>query len=205
LPQVQEAARNGKRPDASHTRFDLAGRTLGIIGFGAIGQRVAQIAVALGMQVLVYTRTPDPALIQACGASVVTLEHLLTQADFVSMHAAATHDGTPILTAAHLARLKPTTFVINTARGSLIDEQALIAALEAGHLAGAGLDVVTEEPIRADHPLLKLPNVIVTPHALGVTGDARLAIKHGVIHALRLLLKGEPPPFIATPGGSGTR
>ncbi|MCI1986663.1 MAG: D-2-hydroxyacid dehydrogenase [Lactobacillus sp.] len=141
--------------------IELNDKTLGVIGFGHIGQKVIQIAQALDMHILVATRTPRS---DRDGIHFTTQADLLANSDFVSLNlplTAATHH---MLNADTLATMKPTSFLINTARGGLIDEAALIQALQAHTIAGAGLDVQEHEPLAPDSPLFTLPNVIVTPH-----------------------------------------
>jgi D-3-phosphoglycerate dehydrogenase / 2-oxoglutarate reductase len=151
----------GERPSIRR----LSESTLGIVGFGRIGEALGRRALALGMQV-VATDPMRPALeIEASGARSVALAELLRISDFVSVHAAKSADSPAILDAAALAQMKPTAFVVNVARGGLVDEAALDEALRAGRLAGAALDILDPEPPPPDAPLLTAPNVLVTPHA----------------------------------------
>lgn len=189
----------GEGPDHLPLGIELRGKNLGIIGFGAIGQSLARMAQGIGMGILIYTCAPDPEAVKACNGRLVSLEELLANADYVSMHASAAPDGSPILDARRLALMRRGAFFVNTARGSLVDEKALIAALKSGRLAGAGLDVVADEPVQAGNPLLELENVIVTPHALGVTREAAREIKLGLREALQRLLNGDLPRYIANP------
>lgn len=199
LLQQVEASRSGKRADDLPAGSELRGKTLGIIGFGAIGQSLARMARGIGMRVLIYTHTPDPEAAVACNGQFVSLEELLASADYVSIHATASPDGRSILNARHIAQMKTGACFINTARGSLVDEKALIAALESGRLDGAGLDVVADEPVQPNNPLVHMDNVIVTPHALGYTRESMLKIKRAVREALQLLLAGGLPSYIANP------
>ncbi len=136
-------------------------KTLGIIGYGSIGQEVIRIARVLDMHILVYTRTPRE---HVEGVRFVSLTTLLKESDYVSLHCPLTSQTRHLMDAAHLSMMKPSAAIINTARGALIDEQALIAALQSKQIAKAALDVQEEEPMREDNPLLMMPNVIVTPH-----------------------------------------
>ena len=157
---------------------EIAEKTLLVLGFGRIGQTVARLAQAFGMQVTVYDRFIDQAAIRAAGGVPVTeLGPALEQADMVSVHVPLSPDG-PVIGAGELARMKPTAFVVNTARGGLIDEAALATALAEGRLAGAGLDVFANEPPPPDHPLLASDRVILTPHTAGLTREcaARMSI-----------------------------
>jgi D-3-phosphoglycerate dehydrogenase len=181
---------------------ELAGKTLGIVGFGAIGRSLASMAHGMGMQILVHTRTPDPAAAASCDGQLVSLDELLEKADYVSLNLIPLPDGRPLLDESRLAQMKDGAVLINTARGSLVDEGALVAALESGKLAGAGLDVVADEPVQPDNPLLHMENVIVTPHSLGVTEETMRKIKEATREALELLLAGRLPPYIANPGAA---
>jgi phosphoglycerate dehydrogenase-like enzyme len=143
----------------------LAGRTLGILGLGRHGRPVARIAAAFGMVVLAWDRDPgreypddEPV------AERLPLDDLLARADVVSVHLKLSPSSTGLLDRERLARLRPGAILVNTARGAIVDEQALVEALAAGRLAGAGLDVFATEPLPADHPLRRAPNVVLTPH-----------------------------------------
>jgi phosphoglycerate dehydrogenase-like enzyme len=149
----------------------LRGRTLGIIGLGGVGRHVAQLAVAFGMRVIAWSPRLTEAAAATAGASRCDLDELLAAADVVSIHASLTEMSRGLLDARRLALMKPTAFLINTARGPIVDEAAMVAALTDGRLAGAGLDVFDREPLPAGHPLTMCPNVVLTPH-LGWPTDA---------------------------------
>jgi phosphoglycerate dehydrogenase-like enzyme len=143
----------------------LAGRTLGILGLGRHGRPVARIAAAFGMMVLAWDR--DSGRADADDESVrqrLPLEDLLARSDVVSVHLKLSPESTGLLNAERLARLRPGAILVNTARGAIVDEPALVEALRSGRLAGAGLDVFATEPLPADHPLRSAPNVVLTPH-----------------------------------------
>jgi D-3-phosphoglycerate dehydrogenase len=153
--------------------FDLYGKTVLIVGFGRIGTRSAKRCQAMEMQVLVYDPYLPAATIKAAGCEpVAELDAALPRADFVSIHCPKTPETVGLFNAARLARLKPTAYLVNTARGGIIDEDALYKALAGGKLAGAGLDVFNEEPTPASNPLLQLANVISAPHMAGVTRES---------------------------------
>jgi D-3-phosphoglycerate dehydrogenase / 2-oxoglutarate reductase len=153
--------------------FDLYGKTVLIVGFGRIGTRSAKRCQAMEMNVLVYDPYKPAAEIKAAGCEpVADLDAALPRADFVSIHCPKTPETVGMFNAARLARMKPTAYLVNTARGGLVDEPALHKALTSAKLAGAGLDVFVEEPTAADNPLLKLPNVISAPHMAGVTRES---------------------------------
>jgi len=152
--------------------LDLFGRTVLVVGFGRIGSRIAARCRALEMKVLVSDPYVDAALIAAAGCEPVSLAAGLPRADILTIHCPKTVETTGMIGAAQMARLKSGAFVINTARGGIVDEAALHDALVSGHLGGAGLDVFVDEPVPNDHPLLELPNVVVVPHMAGNTLEA---------------------------------
>lgn len=167
---------------------ELCGRTIGIVGYGAIGRRVAQIAMAFGMQVLVCNRSQveDPTVQQ------VPFEVLLEQADVVSLHCPLNSDSENMMNAAAFARMKQGAWLINTARGALVDESALRAALDSGHLGGAGLDVLRQEPMASDCPLYGAPRCVLTPHIAWAGVETRRRLMDVVAQNLRAYLAGTP-------------
>ncbi|MEM5313117.1 hydroxyacid dehydrogenase [Paraburkholderia sp. JHI869] len=169
----------------------LHGRTLGLIGYGQIGRSVAAIAHALGMSVRAF----DPVAAQAGAQPFVTLERsvedLLAQADVLSLHCPVNAHTRNLLDAQAIARLPDGAIVVNTARGELIDEAALVAALQSGKLAAAGLDTFRNEPLGADDPLAALPNVVLTPHVGGSTPDALDAVAVSAAETCLRYLRGE--------------
>lgn len=169
---------------------ELAGLTLGIVGYGRIGRAVANLALAFGMRVLVHSRTPPAAL--PAGVEFAGLEALLRQSDIVSLHCPLTPETHQLVNATSLAQMKPGAFLINTGRGSLVDEAALATALNDGQLAGAGLDVLSTEPPPASNPLLQARNCIVTPHVGWATGAARRRLLRVAVDNLRAFLAGRP-------------
>ena len=159
--------------------MELAGRTMGIIGFGKIGQTTARIAQAFGMKVLYYDmRAPlSSEFEQMIGAKHCTgLKELLEVSDFVSLHVPHTKETDKLLGKDEFRAMKPTAYVVNAARGGEIDEEALVWALKNGEIAGAGLDVFVEEPVPFEHPLLKLDNVVLSPHVGGGAGTGRAVL-----------------------------
>src|SRR3979411_2145561 len=163
----QWSTRLGKLP------FDLYGKTLLIVGFGRIGTRIAKRCLAMEMNVLVYDPYKSAEEIRAAGCEpAADLDAALPRADFVSIHCPKTSETVGMFNAARLARMKATAYLVNTARGGIIDEPALHAALSTGKLAGAGLDVYEKEPVQPDNPLLKLSNVVSAPHMAGVTKES---------------------------------
>lgn len=152
---------------------EISGKVLGIVGLGAIGRQVASRAQALGMEVIAHDLYPDLAFSRAHGIDYVDLETLAAASDFVSLHLFATGASRHLVDERFLRLMKPSAHLVNTARGSIVDQTALVAALREGWIAGAALDVVEAEPMPLDDPLRSLPNVLVTPHLGGVTQEAR--------------------------------
>lgn len=166
---------------------ELRGQTLGIIGFGAIGQRVAQIAQIFGMQVKAYTRNPKiPSTVMFC-----TLEELFQNSDVISLHCPATAETHQMINASTLKLMKPSALLINVSRGALVDEKALYDALKEGTIAGAGLDVLVEEPPMPTHPLTQLSNCIVTPHVAWASIAAQARILQVTQENLEAYLAGK--------------
>jgi D-3-phosphoglycerate dehydrogenase len=181
------ASRLGQLP------FDLYGKTLLIVGFGRIGTRTAKRCVAMEMQVLVYDPYKSAEEIKAAGCEpVADLDAGLPRADFVSIHCPKTQETIGMFNAARLSLMKPTAYLVNTARGGLIDEKALHDALVAGKLAGAGLDVFEHEPPPVGQALHGLPNVILAPHVAGVTVEAVDRMSEQTARNILSALDGEP-------------
>jgi D-3-phosphoglycerate dehydrogenase len=173
--------------------FDLYGKTVLIIGFGRIGTRTATRCQAMEMQVLVYDPYKPAADIKAAGYEHVSdLDTALPRADFVSIHCPKTPETVGMFNAARLGRMKPAAYLINTARGGLVDEKALHDALVSGKLAGAGLDVFEQEPPPVGHSLFGLPNVILAPHVAGVTREAVDRMSEQTARNILSALDGEP-------------
>jgi glyoxylate reductase len=179
---------------------DIWGATLGIIGWGGIGQAVARRAAGFGMRVLCVSRTgPGEAQTNPLGAEWVDLPRLLAESDFISIHVPLTEATRHMIGANELAAMKSTAIIVNTARGAVIDHAALTAALEKGRLAGAGLDVTETEPIGHDDPLLKLPCVIITPHIGSASVATRLRMAELAVDNLLDVFAGHLPRCCANP------
>ncbi len=158
---------------------DVGGKTIGIAGLGRIGRAVATRAKVLKMDIVAHELYPDRDFVQDLGIELVEFDELCQRADFISLHMPNTDETQHCINSSTLGLMKPTAYLINTARGGLVNESDLVDALNSGQIAGAGLDVFEEEPVGADSPLLKMPNVIVAPHVAGVTVESveRMAIE----------------------------
>ena len=170
---------------------ELEGLTLGVVGYGAIGRRVAAIGQALGMQAIACSRSRQAGT-AADGVSFVSLDDLFARADVISLHCPLTPATDGLINATRLAGMKPTAYLINTARGGLVVESDLAEALHTGRLAGAGLDVLSQEPPPAENPLLQASNCVISPHIAWATRNARQRLIHEVAANLRSFLEGQP-------------
>jgi phosphoglycerate dehydrogenase-like enzyme len=190
IPAMDRDVRPGLWPRG--LLVQLEGQTVGLIGLGAIGGRVAHLLQPFGVRLLAATYGPDAGRATAVGARHVPVETLLRESDIVSLHLRLSADTQGYLGRSHLALMKPTAFLVNTARGGLVDKAALVDALREGRIAGAALDVFHEEPIPAGDPILGLPNVVLTPHNGGMT---REVIDAGLLRAVENIehfLSGRP-------------
>ena len=169
--------------------IELDGKTMGIVGYGAIGSAVGTVAQALGMKLLVTSRHEKPV---PEGARFVSLPELLAQSDVVSLHCPQTAENARMIDAGALAQMKDGAILLNTARGGLLDEQAVADALRSGKLLAAGMDVVSAEPIRADNPLLTAPNCFLTPHIAWAPLETRRRLQAISAENLRAFLAGKP-------------
>ncbi len=170
---------------------ELDGLSMGIVGFGQIGRAVAQRAIAFGMRVLAYDGAA-PAEVPEGVWMTTELSRIFRDADVISLHCPLTPETERLVNAERLALMKPTAYLINTARGPLIDEPALAEALGSGGLAGAGLDVLSQEPPPPDHPLLGAPNCFITPHIAWATHSARRRLLDAAVENVRAFLAGQP-------------
>jgi phosphoglycerate dehydrogenase-like enzyme len=175
--------------------IELAGRTLGLVGYGRIARRVGRALAALDMDVVAC----DPYLSDAGGVELVPLAELLDRADVISVHAPLTDDTRGLFDAAAFAAMRPGVVFVNAARGGLVDQDALLAALDSGQVGAAGLDVTDPEPLPVDHPLLQRDDVIVTPHIASSTDAGKLRLyEHAIDNALAVLA-GRTPPHVVNP------
>jgi D-3-phosphoglycerate dehydrogenase len=169
--------------------MQLNGKTLGLIGLGGIGMEVVRIARGIGMQVIAWNRSPRP----DAGVPSVALDELMARADVISLHLALTDETRGLLDAKRLARTKPGVILVNTARGALVDENALIDALRSGHIRHAGLDVFHAEPLKPDHPLARMENVTLTSHAAYRTLEASETLMRRAIDIARSIVEKKSP------------
>ena len=201
VPEAQAALRGGGRDFfASHTGEELSGRTLGLAGIGRIGTRVARIAAGFDMNVIAFDPFVDDATATAAGIELVeTLDELVSQADVVSLHLPLTAATRHLIDGERLGLMKPGSILINTARGGLVDHDALLGALELGHLSGAGLDVTDPEPLPPDHPLLHRDDVVVTPHVAAATAAGKARLYESAVTQALQVLRGECPNHLVNP------
>ena len=195
--RANEAVRRGEWP-----RLDgigIRGKTVGLIGFGSVGREVARRLKGFECRVLAFDPLIRPEIAEEYGGRLVPLEELLPQADFVSLHAPATESTIGMVNQEFLGRMKKGAFLINTARGDLVDDRALIGALESGHLKGAALDCFSQEPLDKDSPLLRLPNIILTPHTAAHTDEAVNQMGWMALKDCLAALQGERPLHIVNP------
>ena len=174
---------------------ELAGLTMGIVGFGRIGQETAKLARVFGMRVIYYD--VSPVSIPPSEAQPVDLDTLFRDSDVVSLHCPLTQANRGFVNKQRLETMKPSAFLINTSRGPLVDEPALAEALNAGRIAGAGLDVLCEEPPRADNPLLSARDCYITPHIAWATRSARQRLMESAISNVRAFLEGNPQNVVS--------
>lgn len=177
----------------------LLGKTLGVVGLGAIGSRLVELCAPLGMEVVAFDPYVDEATARVRGARLVSLPELIAQADFVQVTCPLTSETRGLIGAEQFSAMKPSAFFITTARGPVHDEAALYDALVSGDIAGAGLDVFHEEPPRPDNPLLRLDNVVATPHTAGITVEAARDIAVATAAQWHDIFDGRMPPRFLNP------
>jgi phosphoglycerate dehydrogenase-like enzyme len=177
---------------------DISGKTLGIIGCGRIGQAVAKRASGFNLRLLGHDLAPNSDA-EKLGIQFVSLDQLLAESDFISLHAALTPESRGLIGEAQLRRMKPSAYLVNTARGAIVDEAALLRALDEKWIAGAALDAYAVEPLPADHPLRTAPNLLLTPHqaSFGVETGAR--VSEAAAQAIVDLHAGRPPRWVVNP------
>ena len=202
LKRCDRDLRRGQKNDyfTDYRGIEVYGLQLGLVGLGRIGRRVAKIALALGMTVKAHDPAVLDELARGLGVELApSLEDVLRSADIVSLHIPLTDETRNILNPERLALMKPGSYLVNAARGGLVDQAALLAALESGHLHGAGLDVFPHEPPDPKSPLLQRDDVIATPHIAGATQASKDRLWSTAISQVLQVLRGERPPHLANP------
>lgn len=198
LPVLTHAVRTGTWNSMSVVRPapQLASQTVGILGLGRIGRRLFDMVRPLVSRVVVHDPVMEARGVPVAGLEWVSLDRLLAESDYVSIHAPLNNQTHHLLNAATLGRLKSNCYLINCARGPIIDEMALVDSLRLGKLAGAALDVFAQEPLPADHPLRAFPNVIITPHAAWYSTEADYRLRANPAEMIVKFLRGEPIPLL---------
>jgi D-3-phosphoglycerate dehydrogenase len=191
IPAANAETQAGKWPRMPG--ISLEGKAVGLLGLGAIGKQVAHRLCGFDCTVLAYDPLADAAFAQAYGVELCAQEEVVARSDFLSLHVPLLPETQGMVNAAFLSRMKRGAFLINTARGELVDEAALLAALQSGHLRGAALDTLAQEPPEKDNPLLALPQVIVTPHIGAHTDGATNAMGWAALRDCLAVLRGEEP------------
>ncbi|MCK4598718.1 hydroxyacid dehydrogenase [Candidatus Bipolaricaulota bacterium] len=198
LPQM-ERLRGGAWRESDAGLQELCGKTIGIVGLGGIGKALCRMLNGFDVNLLTYDPYISPAQAGEFNANLVSFKDLLEQSDYITLHAALTDKTRHLIGEQEFSMMKKTAYLVNTARGGLIDESALVKALQNGEIAGAGLDVFEPEPPRHENPLLHLPNVVVTPHMAGWSEEALYReLKEAAIE-IRLVLEGGSPHYPLNP------
>jgi D-3-phosphoglycerate dehydrogenase len=192
VPKADAGLRRGEWLKKKLNGFELSGKTLGVIGMGRIGTLVVARATAFGMTCLGYDLLIPSEEITKRGAQPTPLNDLLKQADILTLHVPLTPDTRGLISAERIAQMKPGAYIVCTARGKVIDEAALLEALDSGRIAGAALDVFAIEPV-VDSPLVKHPNVVCTPHIAAQTAEAQDRAARDIAEEILTVLRGEPP------------
>jgi phosphoglycerate dehydrogenase-like enzyme len=175
-----------------HIGIEIEDKTLGVVGLGKLGAKVAGLAKAFGMNVIAWSPNLTAERCKEVGVGYATKEELFSTADFITIHVVLSDRSRGLVGAADLARMKPTSFIVNTARGPIIDETALLETLKARKIAGAAVDVFSVEPLPVDHPFRKLDNLVLTPHLGYVTQETFIAHYNQMVEGIDGWLKGEP-------------
>lgn len=183
----------------------LTGRTLGSIGIGNIGAELFRIAKPLDMRFIAHDPVVDPAFAASLGVTLVSMETLFRESDFLTVNCPLNEQTRGLVDASKIGLMKPSAYLINTARGPIVDEKALYAALAGGRIAGAGLDVFEQEPTPVDNPILQLDNVVVTPHGICFTDECMRGLAESAFRAALDVAAGREPPYIVNPDALAVR
>src|SRR5690606_11364370 len=204
VPAADRSMKRGEWDRRSFTGIELYGKTLGLVGAGRIGGEVAKRAKGFGMRVVAYDPFLSEERARALEIELAPLEEVLRRADVLSLHTPLTEATANLIDAERLALLKPGAFLVNAARGGVVDEAALVQALEEGRLAGAALDVYAEEPLPADHPLRRIEGVVLTPHPGAATEEAQYNVAAEIVEAVRAaFLEGDYSRAVNAPAIGG--
>ncbi len=193
VPLVTSTRQGHWDPMRSGPVHRLREQTLGVVGFGRIGQATAEKGRGLGLRVLVYDPLLNAEAVARVGATAVDLETLARESDYISLHTPLIQSTRHLVNAQFLAQMKPTAYLINAARGPLVDEVALLAAVQSGQIAGAALDVVEQEPAPPDHPLLQEERILITPHSAWYSEEAKIEMRTRAAEEVVRVLQGQPP------------
>ena len=193
----ENARMHAGEPLQKFVGMEIEGRTLGVLGLGKLGTKVSKLAQAFGMNVIAWSPNLTPEKCKEVGVGYVSKEELFSQADIITIHVVLGPRSRGLVGAADLARMKPSAYIVNTARGPIIDEAALLKVLQQGKIAGAGIDVYSVEPLSVDSPFRKLDNVVLTPHLGYVTGDSFRNHYSQMVDGIDAWFKGEPKQRLA--------
>jgi D-3-phosphoglycerate dehydrogenase len=204
IPQAHRMVSSGAWVDPTVAYFsmrgnELGGKTVGIVGFGAIGRRVAKIVAAFDASVLVYDPFLGADRIKEAGAKPVELDELMKKSDIITLHSSTTPQAMGLINAQRIALMKPTAYLINAANAFVLDNEAIIKALKEKRIAGAAFDVFETWPVRGDSPLLKMDNVVLTPHIGGATAETVIRYSQMIVDDIERFLKGERPQNLLNP------
>lgn len=197
IPEEDRATRAGQWQRS--LGLGLNGKTLGLMGLGRLGSQVARVGAAFQMQLIAWSQNLTAERAAECGASLVSRDELLAQSDVLSIHLVLSPRSRGLIGARELGLMKPTAYLINTSRGPIVDEPALVQALQNGTIAGAGLDVFDQEPLPLDHPLRQLDNTVLTPHIGYVTAETYHIFFDQTVENIRAFLDGQPVRTLNTP------
>jgi phosphoglycerate dehydrogenase-like enzyme len=184
-------------PWQKHIGIEIEGRTLGVVGLGKLGAKVSSLAKAFGMNVIAWSPNLTPERCAASGVGYATREQLFSGADIISIHMVLSDRSRGLVGAADLSRMKPTAYLVNTSRGPIVDESALLDILREKRIAGAAVDVFSVEPLPVDHPFRKLDNLVLTPHLGYVTEESFRAHYGQMVECIDAWTRGEPPRRLA--------
>ena len=193
----ENARMHAGEPLQKFVGMEIEGRTLGVLGLGKLGTKVSKLAQAFGMYVIAWSPNLTPEKCAEVGVGYVSKEELFSTADIITIHVVLSQRSRGLVGAADLARMKPSAYIVNTARGPIIDEAALLKVLQQGKIAGAGIDVYSVEPLPVDSPFRKLDNVVLTPHLGYVTGDSFRNHYSQMVEGIDAWFKGEPKQRMA--------